>query len=359
MKNEASKRLDEQKHKIIQAWEVRANKEIFAANKQESLALRDSLPEFIEQVVKGLSTTRDRSQLRQKKDGDENARLGRQHGSDRAGALRYTIDQLISEYHILRQVICDHLEDEAPLSAIEREVIVCAIEQAVNDAATEFSDSLRNIQERFTHTLAHDLRGPITTSKLNAQLMFKRNGDIAAKRIAASMDHLDLMINDLLDAGKLRAGEKLQFTLADFDLDKTLKEVVEEINVVHENRLVYHSSGALIGHWNENGVLRVIENLISNALKFSAKGTPITVELVRSESHAEVSVHNTGKPIPKESLDILFEQYRRAENAEGKKGWGLGLTVVKGITEALGGSVKVGSSEAKGTFFKVFLPLAK
>jgi signal transduction histidine kinase len=359
---QASERLKRLNSEIMRSWENRAIAEVAAALRKDSLALRDSLPEFLDQIVLALDTTMERSQVRMKWERDENTRVGKKHGRERARTLNYTMDQLIVEYHILRQTICELMEEEAPLLPLEREVIVCAIEQAVNDAATEFSDTLRDIQEKFTHTLAHDLRGPITAAKLNAELQLKLPEKSApyiklASRISINMDRVGLMISDLLDSAKIRAGQALNLPLENCDLDCILRQVVDEMNLMRGDRITLKSPGSVVGHWNEGSLRRVIDNLVGNALKFSPEESSIQLELKRSGKFAEVSVHNSGTPIPDAEKSVLFQQYRRARNSEGKVGWGLGLTVVKGVTEALGGTVAVESSAAGGTTFKIVLPL--
>lgn len=362
MLNQASERLKRLNDKIMHCWEERALKEVDASVHQKSLALRDSLPEFLDHLATALSTTINRTSARVKWDKDESTRIGKKHGKERAGMVSYTMDQLIFEYHILRQVICDVLEEEAPLTDIEREVIVCAVEQSVNDAATQFSETLRDIQERLTQTLAHDLRSPLSAAKMNAQLFLRNPEDLnkgieATKRISNSLDRIDLMITDLLDAGKLRAGEKLVVNIQECDLEVILKQVANETNFLCEDRVVFKSSGSEIGQWNADGLRRVFDNLIINAMKFSDPNTPITIELQKDEENIKVSVHNFGRPIPAEEVPILFEQYRRARTSKDKKGWGLGLVVVKGVVEAHGGNVEVESNHEKGTIFRVILPI--
>jgi signal transduction histidine kinase len=271
------------------------------------------------------------------------------------------MDQLIFEYHVLRQVICDVIEEECELSALEREIIVAAVEQAVNDAATEFSETLRDIQERLTSTLAHDLRGPITAAKTSAQLLLRRPDDVdhcvrTAARISNNMDRLDSMIHDLLDASRIRAGQGLSLQIGECDLDLIVRQVADEMNEIHGERFVVKSRGHCVGFWSANGMRRLLENLTTNAAKFSTAGTPITLSVTQSTDTAGFSVHNLGKVIPSEEQAILFQQYRRTRNAEARTGWGLGLTVVKGMAEAHHGTIQVESEEGKGTTFSVQLP---
>jgi signal transduction histidine kinase len=362
MSNGASKSLKRLNKKIMETWESRVKNEINFSSHQTSFVLRNSLPAFLDSIADALSTTTDRTKARASLDRKETQGLGKRHGKDRTKSRDYRIDQLIFEYHILRQVICDTLEEEAILSPIEREVIVCAIEQAVNDAATEFSEGNRDVQEQFTQTLAHDIRGPLTSAKMNAQMFLKKfkaedQGVNNVKGISGSIDRIDVMINDLLDAGQLIAGGELKLDFVDCDLDLILGHIYDETNILNKNRIKWKSIGPVVGHWNENGLRRVIDNLVINALKFSTPNTPISMSLKKNKKGVEVSVHNFGNPISAEEKFILFERYHRTSSGEGKKGWGLGLTVVKGITEAHGGNVDVESSAEAGTTFTVHLPL--
>lgn len=362
MTNKTSERLKQNKEKILQQWEERSKSEVAAALGQEKLTLRNSIPEYLNQLVNALSTNVSRSELRKKFELEESERIGRKHGNARAGSANYTIGQMIYEYHILRQVIFDILEEEAALTDIDREIIICSIEQAVNDAATQFSETLRDIQEYLTRTVAHDLRNPIAAAKMGSQLIQRKPNDAdhsmkTAGRIGSSMDRLDSMIHDLLDASKLGAGESLPLKLEELDLDLIARQIADEFNYNYEDRFIVNSPGPIIGHWSKNGLSRIIENLATNAVKYGDTKAPITFNIEKKDHTVIFTVHNEGKPIPLEDQTILFQQYRRSKSAEGKEGWGIGLTLVKGLTESHHGKVSVVSEEGKGTSFTIELPL--
>jgi signal transduction histidine kinase len=361
MFNEASHLLTQNADKIMKNWEQRANREVIAALHLKSLALRDSLPELLSQISDALSTTIDRTSVRVRWDRQESLRIGQKHGRERAACAQYTMDQMIFEYHILRQVICDVLEEVRPLSDVEREVIVCAIEQAVNDAATQFSESLRAIQEQLAASLTHDLRGPLTSAKMNAQLLLRdpENRPLAIKaanRIASSMDRMDAMICDLLDVSVIRAGQPLPLKFEECDLDALVREIAEELDIIYGERFVVESKGQAKGFWSMSALRRVMENLATNAVKYGDRKTPITFRIDLGDSHVTLAVHNQGKPISPEDQAMLFNQFHRASSATGQTGWGLGLTVVKGLAEAHQGKIRVESQEGKGTTFTVELP---
>jgi signal transduction histidine kinase len=361
MQNQTSNRLKNKTSEIMTIWEARVSQEVLASRHLKTLALRDSIPEYLLHMADALSTTINRSAARNKLDKIEGTRVGRKHGKERAGSLNYTMDQMILEYHILRQVICDVLEEEQILTPVEREVIVGSIEQAVNDAASEFSETLRDIQEQLSHTLVHDLRTPITVAKASAQMILRRPDDVdncinKASRIVGNMDRIDNMIRDLLDASRIRAGQGLPLEFNECDLDWIVREVAEELNSAHPDRIKLVSSGQCQGYWNQNGLRRMLENLVNNALKYGHEHAPVTIYLSQTAQTATIKVHNQGAAIASDERDILFQQYRRSRTIESEVGWGLGLTVVKGMVDAHQGSIEVQSEEGHGTSFTIDLP---
>lgn len=361
MQNKRAQKLEENIDKILTIWEERVNQEVVAAQHQDTIALRDSLPEYLMQLVDALSNTIDRTTARKKSDKKDSTRIGKKHGEDRAGSRNYTIDQLIMEYHILRQVLVDVLEEEEPLISLEREVIVCSIEQAVNDAATEYSDHLTSLRETMSNTLTHDLRNPLTSTKISAQLVLRKlhPSDSSVPKlnlIISNMNRLDEMITGILDSSRLGAGQSMPIVRKFCDLDVIIRQVTDELNLSYPDIIKVQSEGKCYGYWDENGLRRLIENLITNAVKYGEINKSITVLLSQRSASAELSVHNFGKPIPPEELPVLFEQYRRLKSAEGKPGWGLGLTMVKGMVDAHDGLINIESEKNKGTTFIVKLP---
>ena len=361
MPNQASLCLQKNKVKIMVLWEARAKKEVAAALEKKSLALQDSLPEYLLQLVDALSTTIDRTELRIQFDLQESERIGRKHGRERASSQDYTMDQMIFEYHILRQVIFDVIEEELVIAPVEREIIICSIEQAVNNAATQFSATLRDIQQHLTHTLAHDIRNPMTSARLGAEMIMRKPNLIenskTAARIVSTMERVDLMIRDLLDASRLQVGETLPLQFEEFDLTSVTRQIATEFNYSCNDRISVKAEGTASGFWSKSGLSRVIENLTGNAIKYGSQDTPITITIKKSAAALKLSVHNMGPAIPYEEQSVLFQQYRRSKSTESKTGWGLGLSIVKGITEAHYGNVRIESSEGAGTNFLVELPL--
>jgi signal transduction histidine kinase len=175
-----------------------------------------------------------------------------------------------------------------------------------------------------------------------------------------SLNRLDAMIQNLLDGSRIRAGERLSLQFTNCDLALVLHEVVEELRMVHGPRIVAVSNRDLKGNWGADGLRRAVENLITNAVKFGAKGTPITVSWDAGMHAIAITVQNEGPVIPEEDIPHLFQKFRRAASNDPSTppGWGLGLTLVKGVVDAHHGKIHVTSAEGAGTRFTLEIPCA-
>ena len=222
----------------------------------------------------------------------------------------------------------------------------------------------RELREQFVATLTHDLRTPLTAAKMGAQFILRRPEIIEktqqlAVKIIKSIDRMDQMIKDLLDANRIRAGEPLSLTMNYCDLKDIAITTLRELGAAYGDRfLLEMEKENITGFWNEDGIRRVIENLVSNAVKYGFPQQLITVSLKQTETLVQIVVHNMGNPIPLKDQEELFLPFHRTSSAQrgGKKGWGLGLTLVRGVVEAHGGEVKVVSTDSEGTSFTVTMP---
>ncbi len=222
----------------------------------------------------------------------------------------------------------------------------------------------RELRERFVSILAHDLRGPLSAAKVAAQLLIARServddgGVRLATKIVRNIDRTDRMVRDLLDANRLQAGERLPLNLAECDLGAIARDVAEELSALHGRRFVLETEEAVQGVWSTDELKRAVWNLATNAVKYGAPDSPITIRVGRTADGAQLAVHNEGAPIPAEEQRDLFRPFSRSRAAKAGRttGWGLGLTLVQGSVEAHGGSVAVQSRAGAGTTFTIELP---
>lgn len=224
----------------------------------------------------------------------------------------------------------------------------------------DITDSKKIEQDRdqFVATLSHDLRNPLAAAKTNAELLKRFPERVDKERpdkIIRNINRADRMIQDLLDATRLRSGLRFDLVYQATDFAQELHAILEDLSLYHGHRFQSEIGGDFVGVWPSEGLRRVIENLAGNAIKYGSNDAPITITLSRNGDEITLSVHNEGKPISPEDQKRLFEPFHRTVEAQksGKKGWGLGLTVVRGVAEALHGRIDVQSAPGAGTTFSL------
>lgn len=219
-------------------------------------------------------------------------------------------------------------------------------------------------RNRFIATLTHDLRSPLAAAMTGAELIARAPEKTEkvrtwAHRISTAVERTDRMISDLLDATRLQAGEQLPLEFEHTDLKPIVGELCDDLTTRHGTRFAVLTEGQTSGFWSPDGLRRVLDNLLVNAVKYGDAGQPVTVRVRSLADRLLLSVHNEGTMIATDDQEKLFVAYHRTSLARtsGKVGWGLGLTLVKGIVEAHRGIVKVESYPKEGTTFTIDLPL--
>jgi signal transduction histidine kinase len=243
---------------------------------------------------------------------------------------------------------------------LENARLFAALHDKVESLALE-----RSLREHFVTTLAHDLRGPLSAARLAAELLARQPASLDERRdLALRLDRnimrVDHMIRDLLDANRIRAGERLPLRLDACDLVALAHRVAEEARAIHGDRFsVEGDTETVRGIWSEDELHRALWNLVTNAVKYGAPRHPITITVARGDPLARISVHNSGTPIPAADHARIFDAYARARSADesDREGWGLGLTLVRGVAEAHGGRVSFASDAESGTTFTIELPI--
>ncbi|WP_408097170.1 ATP-binding protein [Peredibacter sp. HCB2-198] len=218
----------------------------------------------------------------------------------------------------------------------------------------------KSARENFVSALSHDLQTPLTAIRLSTQLIHRKPEDTHknTERIIHNVNRIEQMVRDILDANKLRAGVPIPLEITEFNLVECVQNVMTELNMIHQNRFTLESPEVIMGFWSSDGIRRIVENLSTNAIKYGEENRPVTIRISATSAEVEIEVHNEGHPIPPYEQANLFNLYKRSLSAKksGKKGWGLGLTLVKGLTTTMGGSVRVNSREGFGTSFIITLP---
>lgn len=224
---------------------------------------------------------------------------------------------------------------------------------AVGGIATDVTEEreLARSRERLIGVLAHDLRSPLASISLAAELLLRwEEIDEGPRRqvvkIARGADRMAKLTTDLLDFAQGQLGGGIPITRAPCDLGPITRAVVDEIETSNPERTIRIAlDGDLAGDWDEGRVGQVLANLINNAIVHGEGDVDVAVRGDRDG--ASVRVHNAGAPIPAALRPHLFAPFHGSRAAGGL---GLGLYIVRQIALGHGGDVTV-ESDDRGTTF--------
>ena len=228
---------------------------------------------------------------------------------------------------------------------------------------------LEKLRTEWSAMVAHDLRQPVATIDLCVELLHQLHDGLSSEierqtldRIKRSNRRLKRMISDLLDVSRLDAN-RLTLKPTSLDLEALTREIIEQLKLGELRGRPTHLTvrGVLAPVWADpDRVEQVLSNLLSNAAKYGAPDTEITVELTPLHESIEVVVENHGRGIDPEELRHLFQRFSRGQRtlAADIQGIGLGLYISKGLVEAQGGRIWAESTPGKLTRFHFTLPMA-
>jgi signal transduction histidine kinase len=237
-------------------------------------------------------------------------------------------------------------------------------------ALEETADRLRELdrlKDQFVATVSHELRTPLTSIHGYLELVLEAGSDEVAdeqREFLAIVDRnttrLRRLVDDLLLVSEIDAG-KLDLDLNDFELGALARESIESSRPHAEAlgiSLTFSAAGNVELTGDRVRLGQLVDNVVSNALKFTPEGGRVSVRTSRSNGSAVLEVEDTGIGVPADEQAQLFDRFFRARAAnEGAiQGTGLGLAISQAIARAHGGLIEVSSNETAGTTFRVALP---
>jgi two-component system, sensor histidine kinase and response regulator len=242
----------------------------------------------------------------------------------------------------------------------------------LNHKAATFFDLYRQRQrlaanlrltETFMAALGHDLRTPLNSIVVGAELLLRAPLDAAtrahAERVRTSGRRMAAMIADLHDLARVRLGDGMRLERERVDLAAVVDNVVAECRATFPGRTVTVSvEGTTEGEWDKVRLAQVLSNLVTNALRHGDAGGRVLVGITGTDDEVCIAVHNDGVIAP-DVRDSLFDPFRQgAGRPLGSDGLGLGLFIVEQLVSAHRGRVVVESADGVGTTFSVQLPRA-
>ncbi|MBX6771596.1 MAG: GAF domain-containing protein [Chloroflexi bacterium] len=261
-----------------------------------------------------------------------------------------------------------YTEDDLRILGVIADQAAVAIEKArlqKEAAETRALHHLNILKAEFVSTVSHELRSPLTPIMGFAELltMIDTNTETVremAGEILRQAQHMQRLVDDLLDVSHMEAG-RLRLELIEIDLDPLLRRTVREFSRQSDrHQIIYHRLSPLPRVRGDAVRLRqVLDNLLTNAIKYSPDGGRIDVRAWCTEQEIAISVADQGIGLPPDKIGRLFEKFYRVDNALAHRvrGSGLGLAIVKHIVDAHGGRIWVESEPGQGSTFTFTVPI--
>jgi signal transduction histidine kinase len=360
---------------ILAEWEIFARRMIPAAGTMTALAIRDHAREILLTIVTDMESAQSETQRHLKSEGLGPA-TAIQSPADKHGMLRqlvgFDLNQLGAEYRALRATVLRLWAAKARSAGLEELEEVTrfneGIDQALAESIASYSEHVATSRDTFLAMLGHDLRTPLGALAGSLDLLGhqalspeqKARTLLVGKRSVASIGQ---MITDLLEYTRSRLGRGIQVVPQRGDFGELCLRALDEVRAAYPaRRFEADVARDLTIAFDAERMRQVLVNLLVNAVQHGNPAYPVTLALRDAGAHVRLVVHNEGKPIPPDALQVIFNPLVQVAEAEGEpdqrpsSSLGLGLYIAREIVVGHGGTIAVTSSEADGTAFTVELP---
>ncbi|MDP9066430.1 MAG: ATP-binding protein [Pseudomonadota bacterium] len=238
-----------------------------------------------------------------------------------------------------------------------------ALTREKEQSALRDAHAASELREQFMAILGHDLRNPLQAIQATGELLERRLTDFGLKSLAARIKsnarRMSSLIDDVLDFARGRLGGGIGLRLVKCEnAAGALVSVVQELKDARPDRsIILDVTATKPVCCDIARVQQVLSNLVGNAIAHGSADTPIKVAITDTGNDLELRVWNDGDPIPRESIDKIFEPFWRRSTPGDRPGLGLGLHICSQIVRAHHGHLSVTSTTENGTLFTARLPL--
>ncbi|NNC40432.1 MAG: HAMP domain-containing histidine kinase [Acidimicrobiia bacterium] len=224
------------------------------------------------------------------------------------------------------------------------------------EAARDFREKSEEDRREFLAAIGHDLRTPLTSMRAAVEALqdgLAPDPERYLRSVAKDLDTLSVLIDDVFELARLEAGEH-PVDRTDVELAAVAADVSHAMAPLTEPRSVsIDLRGSAIVTASESGMIRVLRNLIDNAVRHSPDDGTVTVEISQSGSTATVTVRDEGPGFPDGFREIAFESFTRADPARRRGGTGLGLAIARAIVDGHNGTIRILDGEGGTVAFSL------
>jgi signal transduction histidine kinase len=363
---------------ILDEWEAFA-RSLPQGEAMAVAALRDHARDMLTVIANDLDDPQTAQQQTDKARGASDAGPGtvptaaQEHGAGRADS-GFTVAQMIAEFRALRASVMRLWSSTHQLARTDDLFDMTrfneAIDQAIAESISRYTEEIGQSKERFLAILGHDLRTPVGAIVTSTRFML----DTAAESndlpqpylslidgVSRSARRMNRLVADLLEFARVSFGDAIPVQRVSTDLGKLVTDVVAEVCASFPGHAVEcAASGRLTGEWDADRLFQALINLLSNAVQHGPAGTAIRVSARGEADEVVLSVQNSGEAIPAEQLARMTQGMApgSSNDAGDRRHLGLGLYIVEKIVAAHGGRMFVTSQPVEGTTFVLRLPRA-
>lgn len=384
---------------ILAEWEVFA-RSIWPGPATDPTALRDHAEDILRATALDMKTVQTTVQQSDKSKGaghggaesGDISRASEQHGVGRVGS-GFDMSTVVSEYRALRASVLRLWSESVPATDVNDVNDITrfneSIDQSLTEAVSAYTQQVKRdrdallsseqasrieaqtanrAKDMFLATLSHEMRTPLNA--IVGWISILRAEGCDEKDLAEGLDVIERntraqvqLIDDVLDVSRIVSG-KLRMDVRSCELAQVINAGIDSVRPAAEARAisldVQLDPSANNASCDATRIQQVVWNLVSNAVKFTPRGGRIRVTLGREQSVLKMQVIDNGEGISPELLPYVFDRFRQADSSSRRKfgGLGLGLSIVKHLVEAHGGTVEaISEGKGRGSAFTVRLPI--
>jgi len=346
------------KEAVIACWHRRVLQGIDAAATPVSEII-DTLPLFLDELIQALRDIGSGARTAAERGRD----IALTHGTERFHA-GFSLGAVIREYGVLRECLLDFTQDRGLTpSMAELRTIVNLLNLAIANAAEQFTRERDQVIEKESEQhfgfIAHELRNPLASALLSAQMLQRRPGgerDVTVQRLIRNLSTLRHRIDNSLISVRIRALGRGPAVQAEEVMLRHIVEAVREelAGDAQEHQVAINVDGNARMRADPRLIHSAIANLIGNAVKYTRAGTIVRVRLRETPDAVTIEVDDECGGLPEGKAEELFVPF--VQRGGNRTGFGLGLAITKEAIEAHQGTVQVVNRPGDGCTFMVTLP---